>query len=65
VPLSNNTISRIIQHIVKDLSDQLIEKWEWLCPVWFQDLWKCAAINRLIHPTNYYNWICSITFFVI
>jgi hypothetical protein len=26
VPLSNNTISRIIQHIVKDLSDQLIEK---------------------------------------
>jgi hypothetical protein len=26
VPLSNNTISRRIQHIAEDLNDQLIEK---------------------------------------
>jgi hypothetical protein len=48
VPLSNNTISRRIQHIEEDLNDQLIEKW-------FHDLRKCTAINRLIHPINYYN----------
>jgi hypothetical protein len=30
VPLSNNTISRRIQHIAKDLNDQLIEKRGWL-----------------------------------
>jgi hypothetical protein len=30
-------------------------KRRWLCPVWFHDLRKFAAINRLIHPTNYYN----------
>jgi hypothetical protein len=67
VPLSNNTISRRIQHIAEDLNDQLIEKWGWLCPIWFHNLRKCAAINRLIHPTNYYNtsWICSISLFVI
>jgi hypothetical protein len=48
VPLSNNTISRRIQHIAEDLNDQLIEKWRWLCPVWFYDLRKCAANNRLL-----------------
>jgi hypothetical protein len=55
VPLSNNTISHRIQHIAEDLSDQLIEKWGWLYLVWFHDLRKCAAINRLSHLGNYYN----------
>jgi hypothetical protein len=55
VPLSNSTISRRRQHIAEDLNDQSIEKWGWLCPVWFHDLRKCAEINRLIHPANYYN----------
>jgi hypothetical protein len=55
VPLSNNTISRRIQHMAEDLNDQLIKKRGRLCPVCFDDLRKCVAINRLIHPTNYYN----------
>jgi hypothetical protein len=54
VPLSNSTVSRRIQHIVEDLSDQLIVKWGCLCPVWFHNLRKCAVINRPIHTTNYY-----------
>jgi hypothetical protein len=33
VPLSNNTTSCRSQHIAEDLSDQLIEKCGWLCPV--------------------------------
>jgi hypothetical protein len=33
VSLSNNTISRRIQHIAEDLNDQLIEKCGRLCPV--------------------------------
>jgi hypothetical protein len=56
VHLSNNAISCRIQHIAEYLNDQLIEKWGWLCPIWFHDLRKCGAINRLIHPTNYYNY---------
>jgi hypothetical protein len=33
VSLSNNTISRRLQHMAEDLNDQLIEKSGWLCPV--------------------------------
>jgi hypothetical protein len=46
------------RHIAEDLNDQLIEKWGKLCRVWFHDLRKYAAINRLIHPTNYNQLNC-------